>query len=594
MCGIVGCILKNNKKAVPILFESISRLQYRGYDSIGIATLDEKINIKKDKGKVEETYDISDFHDMGGSCGIAHIRWATHGFPSKINAHPHCDEKENIAIVHNGIIENYLLIKEFLENKGYIFKSDTDSEVIAHLIEYYMNNKLDFESAFNETINDLDGSYTIVAISKKEQNKIIASCKDSPLILGIGRDGYYLASDSLAVLEYTNKIIYFENDETVIVTSADFIIKNKDGDFVDKEIKTINLSSEIAKKDGYDYFMLKEINEQADVVRNTLNEMDNIKKIVNDVKDNINRIYFVSCGTSYHASLIGKYLIESLSNIPTQSILASEFKYCVNTLDENTLVIGISQSGETRDTINAIKLAKSFSKTISIVNAPESLLSRNSDYIIYTQAEPEIAVAATKTYLSQLTCIYILAAYISKNNKLLSEISEVPNYIEEVLKNTLKIKEMSTKYKYADNLFFIGRGYAYPIALEGALKLKEITYIHAEGYAAGELKHGPLALIDHKFPVIAIVPPGEEHEKTMININEIKSRGGDIISLGSTEDNDLEIESTDYYGINPNVSEILSPLVYIIPLQILSYFIAIERGEDPDKPRNLSKTVTVD
>lgn len=593
MCGIVGCVLKKNK-AAPILLDSISKLEYRGYDSIGIATASEdKINVKKGPGKIAEVDKSLDLADMEGNSGIAHVRWATHGDPNQINSHPHMDESETIAVVHNGIIENYLTIKEDLEKEGHVFKSNTDTEVIPHLLEKYMEKGLNLESALRETIKIIHGAYAIAAIAKNEPNQVVATRKDSPLIVGIGEDEYFVASDSPAILKYAKDIIYPEEGEIVILSNEGVIIKDKHEKIIEKEIETIDWSPEMAEKEGYDYFMIKEINEQGMAIKNTLTEKENIKEIVNDL-DSINRVVFVACGTSYHASLTGKYLIESLAGIPTDVLLASEFKYSVNALNKNTLVIFISQSGETADTLKALDIANETSKTLAIVNVAGSSATRRAQYVIHTQAGPEIGVAATKTYVSQLTSIYMLAGLLSENKQLLESLDKVPEYIDSVLKDSDVIQDMSKKYKYAQDFFFIGRGYSYPIALEGALKLKEITYIHGEGYAAGELKHGPLALIDEGIPVVVVLPPGENHRKTMSNLEEVQARGADVIAIGSFSDKALIKKANDMFLINEDIDEVLAPLVYIVPLQLLSYYVAIERGLDPDKPKNLAKCVTVE
>ncbi|WP_409200798.1 glutamine--fructose-6-phosphate transaminase (isomerizing) [Methanobrevibacter sp. DSM 116169] len=594
MCGIVGCILKNNRKAAPILLDSISKLEYRGYDSIGIATIDNnKIFIKKDEGNIETVDNKLDLADMDGDYGIAHVRWATHGDPNKVNSHPHTSQDEKIAVVHNGIIENYVELKEQLENEGYEFKSDTDTEVIPQLISKYMSKGFDLESAVRETITMIEGAYAIAAICTDEK-KIVATRKDSPLIVGLGKKGYFVASDSPAILKYAKDIIYPEKDELVILTENEIVIKDEYDNIIEKEIETIDWSPEMAEKEGYDYFMLKEINEQSTAVKNTLTGKKEIEKIVSKIKGNINRIIFVACGTSYHASLTGKYLIETLAGIPTEVILASEFKYSTKTLDDKTLVIFISQSGETADTLKALEAANKTSQTLAIVNVVGSSATRQANHVIYTQAGPEIGVAATKTYLSQLTSIYMFAAILSGNEYLFKDLNKIPKYIDEILEDTTEIELVSKKFKYADDFFFIGRGYAYPIALEGALKLKEITYIHGEGYAAGELKHGPLALIDQNIPVVVVAPPGDNNRKTMSNLEEVKSRGADVFAVGSFDDESLRSKSDDIFCINPDVDEILAPLVYIVPLQLLSYYVAIERKLDPDKPRNLAKCVTVE
>lgn len=595
MCGIVGCVLKN-KNVAPILLDSISKLEYRGYDSIGLATAcDGKINLKKDAGKIDEVNSKLNFADMPGNYGIAHVRWATHGDPNKNNSHPHLDENASVAVVHNGIIENYLSIKEDLEAEGHIFKSDTDTEVIPHLLEKFMDEGLNLEEALRKTINILNGAYAIAAISTKEPNKVVATRKDSPLIVGIGEDEYFVASDSPAILKYTNNIIYPEEGEIVILEESGVTIKDENNQVIEKEIDVIKWSPEMAQKEGYPHFMIKEINEQDMAIHNTLAERENIEKIVKEIKHDINRVVFVACGTSYHASLTGKYLIESLANIPTEVLLASEFKYSANALNDKTLVVFISQSGETADTLSALNIANETSKTLAIVNVAGSSATRKAQYVIHTQAGPEIGVAATKTYVSQLVAIYLLAALLGEDEELIEKLNKVPAYIKEVLEDADKVKDISRKYRFARDFFYIGRGYSYPIALEGALKLKEITYIHGEGYAAGELKHGPLALIDEGIPVVVIVPPGEDHKKTMSNLEEVQARGADVFGIGAKDDKDLILKSKDTFLINPEVDEIIAPLVYIVPLQLLSYYVADSKpGVDPDKPKNLAKCVTVE
>ena len=594
MCGIVGCILKEDNEVAPILFDCISKLEYRGYDSIGLATFsNDKIFIKKDKGKIQEVDDKLNLTDMPGNFGIAHVRWATHGDPSKLNSHPHVDEDNTVAVVHNGIIENYLEIKEKLILEGHVFKSDTDTEVIPHLIQKFMAEKFDLEHAVRKTIDVIEGAYAIAAISVNEPDKIVATRKDSPLIVGIGEDGYYLASDSPAILKYARDIIYPEKGEIVILDKDGVVVHDEFDNVVNKEIDTINWTPEMAEKEGYDHFMIKEINEQATAVRNTLTQKENIQQIIEDAGD-IQRICFVACGTSYHASLTGKYLIESLAGIPTDVILASEFKYSANTLNDKTLVIFISQSGETADSLKALDVANQTSQTLGIVNVAGSSITRRAKYVVQTQAGPEIGVAATKTYVAQLTAIYLLAAVLSKNVELLNELDKVPDFIDEVLLSVDLVKDLSKRYNYASDFFYLGRGYSYPTALEGALKLKEITYIHGEGYAAGELKHGPLALIDEGIPVVVIIPPGDNYRKTMSNLEEVKSRGANVLAIGSDNDESLKSKADDVISVNSEVKEIIAPLVYIVPLQLIAYYITLEKGHDPDKPKNLAKCVTVE
>ena len=593
MCGIIGCILKEDKDVAPILFDCVSKLEYRGYDSIGLATFaDGKIYIKKDKGQIKDVDKSLNLTDMPGNFGIAHVRWATHGDPSKLNSHPHVDDENRIAVVHNGIIHNYLELKEKLIGEGHKFRSETDTEVIPHLIQKFMEEGFDLEHAVRKTIDLLDGAYAIAAISINEPDKIVATRKDSPLIVGVGDEGFYVASDYPAVLKYARDIIFPEPGEIIILDKSGVVIHDEFDNVVNRECKRINWTPEMAEKGGYDHFMIKEINEQATAVRNTLSQKENIQKIIDDIED-IQRICFVACGTSYHASLSGKYLIESLAGIPTEVILASEFQYSAKTLNDKTLVIFISQSGETADSLDALEIANQTSKTLGIVNVIGSSMTRRAKYVIQTQAGPEIGVAATKTYIAQLTAIYLFAALLSKNEYLLNELDKVPEYIDEVLKCDELIQNLSKRYNYARDFFYLGRGYSYPTALEGALKLKEITYIHGEGYAAGELKHGPLALIDKDIPVVVVIPPGDSYDTTMSNLEEVKSRGANVLAIGAADDEKLEKAAKDLIPINPEVRDIIAPLVYIVPLQLIAYYITLEKEFDPDKPKNLAKCVTV-
>ncbi len=595
MCGIVGCVLKE-KKAAPILLDSISKLEYRGYDSVGIATaVDRKINLKKDAGKIKEVDKKLDLKDMEGSFGIAHVRWATHGDPNKTNSHPHLNMDRTIAVVHNGIIENSAEIKEELIGEGYKFKSETDTEVIPHLLDKYMKTGLDLENALRKVLDVIHGSYAIAAICVDEPDRVVATRKDSPLIVGIGKDEYFVASDYPAILKYAKDIVFPEQGEIVVLNPDGVTVKDEYDNVINKEVTTINWSPEMAEKGGYDHFMIKEINEQDTAIQNTLTQRENVQQIVDELKGDINRVVFVACGTSYHASLIGKYLIEPLAGIPTEVLLASEFKYSARTLDEKTLVIFISQSGETADTLKALDIANETSKTLAIVNVVGSSMTRRAQYVIQTQAGPEIGVAATKTYVSQLTAIYLFAGLLAGDEELLSKLEKVPDYINEILKDSDVIKQLSVKYRYAKDFFYLGRGYAYPTALEGALKLKEITYIHGEGYAAGELKHGPLALIDKGIPVVVLLPPGDNLEKTMSNLEEVRARGADVLAIGARKDKEQFTHAKDIFLINDEVDEIIAPLVYIVPLQLLSYYVAISKeGVDPDKPKNLAKCVTVE
>jgi glucosamine--fructose-6-phosphate aminotransferase (isomerizing) len=593
MCGIVGCILKD-KDAAPILLECVRKLEYRGYDSVGMATISSILNIKKDQGKIDEVDEKLEITDLPGVKGIAHVRWATHGLPTKENAHPHTDCKNRIAVVHNGIIENFKELRRELVEEGHQFTSDTDTEVIPHLIEKYTDNGAELEEAIRLAIQKIKGSYALAVISTLEPDKVIGVRKESPLIVGLGENEYFIASDVPAILQHTNQILYLDDNEMVILKDTGVTIKNLNGEILTKEVHTIDWSPDMAEKHGFDHFMLKEIHEQSDAVKNTLMEESEIKEVVKKF-EKFQRICFVACGTSYHASMVGKYLFETLLGTPTDVLLASEFEYSSNSLDENTLVILITQSGETADTLKALKIANKKSQTLAIVNVVGSTATRNAQHVIYTRAGPEIGVAATKTYITQLTSIYLLAICLSENEELNEQLQKIPDHIQAILEMEDHIREIARKYKNTSNaFFFIGRGFSYPTALEGALKLKEITYIHGEGYAAGELKHGPLALIDDDVPVVAIAPPGKSHDKTLSNVEEVKARGAQVIALGSSEDDVLKSVAHDYIEFTDEINEIISPITYVVQLQLLAYYISIERGIDPDKPKNLAKCVTVD
>ena len=592
MCGIVGCILKENKNVAPILFDSISKLEYRGYDSIGLATYDNEIQVKKGRGNIEQVNRLLNFPKMNGTYGIAHTRWASVGYPTRENAHPHLDDTGSVAVVHNGTLENHLEIKKELVMLGHEFKSTSDTEVIPHLIKIYMDKGFGLEKALMKTTQRLKGSYAIVAMSKDEPGKLVATRKDSPLIVASGKYGYFISSDIPAIINYARDVIRPKEEELIILTKAGIEIHDVDGEKVEYEPTKIYWDLEKVQKETYKHFMMKEISEQPKAVKNTLNERKNIEKIIKRIGD-VKRICFVACGTSYHASITGKYLLESLAGIPCDVVFASEYKYVSKTWDEDTLVIFISQSGETFDSRMALKEAKKTSKTLAIVNVEGSAMCSEAKHYVLTQAGPEIGVAATKTYTSQLAAIYLFAGILSKNDEFLNELYKVPKYIEETLSQKQKIKEISSRYNFAEDAFFLGRGFSYPTALEGALKLKEISYIHAEGYAAGELKHGPLALIDEKVPVIIVIPPGDDYDKTMTHLEEVKARGAILLSIGAKEDKKLKENSKVFIEMNPEITEIFAPLVYIVPLQLLSYYVTVDKGYDPDKPKNLAKVITV-
>ena len=612
MCGIVGYIGK--KKATPILIQGLTRLEYRGYDSAGIAVIEnDKIEVKKDKGRVNNLCELDGIDDLKGTIGIAHTRWATHGKPSKENSHPHMDNDNLFAVVHNGIIENYSELKEELIKNGYHFISQTDTEVIPNLINYYYKNdnsedELKFLRAVENACKRLEGSFAIEVIFSKEPDKMIVVRKDSPLVIGHGNGENYIASDIPAILSYT-KDFYFLNDyEFAVLTREKIKFYDTEMKEIDKETKSIEWDSHGAEKDGYEHFMLKEIYEQPKAIRETIGTRLNGSKVSFDelsfskeYLEGINKIYIVACGTAMHAGIVSKDLFEKLCNIPVEVDIASEFRYRDPLIDEKTLTIYISQSGETADTIAALKLAKSKgAKTIAISNVIGSSITREADYSIYTHAGPEIAVASTKAYTSQVTILTLIAIYFAevldksnrdKISKLKEDLINIPTKVEEVLKNTSKIKKFAKKVYKEKDMFFLGRGIDYAVSLEGSLKLKEISYIHSEGYASGELKHGPIALIDSGVTVVATITDKKLVEKSISNIQEVITRGAKILVITNQEIEDKGFSEI----INiPEISKEISPILSIIPLQLLAYYISKEKGLDVDKPRNLAKSVTVE
>ncbi len=603
MCGIIGYV--GDRKAVPVLLYGLQRLEYRGYDSAGIAVIDKeqnKIIVEKQVGKIKDLQEFLWNKKIEGTIGIGHTRWATHGEPSIVNAHPHISQKGTISVVHNGIIENYIELRKELEGKGYQFKSETDTEVIAHLFEDLYNENL-LKTAF-EVVKKLKGAYAVGVISTLEPDKILAIKKGSPLIIGLGKGENLIASDIPAVLEYTKDIIALDDGEIAVIKKDDVEIYNFEGKKVEKKPFHVDWDVSIAEKAGYKHFMLKEIFEQPRTIGDTIvgcfsNPNEQLFNMVKEIK----RIIIIACGTSYHAGLVGKFWIEKFAKIPVEVDYASEFRYRDYIVDEETLLIGISQSGETADTRFALLDAKKQgAKVVSIVNVVGSSLARESDYVLYTYCGPEIGVAATKTFTAQLVVLLMFSlrtglvkGKISKETieYFHNELNKLPAIVEEMLKNSDYIKDIASKYQNARDFLFLGRGLNYPIALEGALKLKEISYIHAEGYPAGEMKHGPIALIDENLPVVCVSPQDSLYEKMISNVQEVKARKGRIISVGNENDEELKSISEEYIFI-PKVEENLYPIVCIIPLQLLSYHIATLLGKDVDQPRNLAKTVTVE
>ena len=605
MCGIVGYIGTN--KAVPVLIDGLKKLEYRGYDSAGIATLEDgKITITKDIGRVANLEDLLKQKEITSTVGIAHTRWATHGKPSRINSHPHLDNSRKISVVHNGIIENYADIKKFLMDNGYKFSSDTDTEVIPNLINYYYKSN-DLLKSISLTCKDLKGSFAIQILCQDFPDKIIVAKKDSPLVIGCSKDGNYIASDIPAILSYTKDFYLLEDNEIVEIYANKLNFYNINLEKITKNIETIDWDASEIEKQGFDDFMLKEIHEQPKAIRETIGFKLSKENIELDKLDfnkeflsNINKIYIVACGTAMHAGLASKTLFEHLCKIPVEVDLASEFRYRNPLINKNTLAIFISQSGETADTIQALKLAKSKgATTLAVSNVIGSSITREADLYIYTHAGPEIAVASTKAYTSQVVLLNILALYFAEiletgDKKLITELKnellELPNKIDELLKNKEEILNIAKNIYTENDAFFLGRGIDYPVAMEGSLKLKEITYIHSEAYSAGELKHGPIALIDEGFPVISIITDETLAEKTISNIQEVISRGAKTIVVTNQTIN----KSFDYVVEIPEINKYLSPIISIIPLQLLSYYISKEKGLYVDKPRNLAKSVTVE
>lgn len=609
MCGIVGYVGK--KEATPILIKGLEKLEYRGYDSAGIAVLEnDEIVVAKDKGRVKNLYNLEGINDLKGSIGIAHTRWATHGKPSKINSHPHMDSEKCFAVVHNGIIENYNELREDLKQKGYNFVSQTDTEVIPNLIHYYYTkeNDKDLLKAVKNACMDLIGSFAIEVISKDNPDQMIVVRKDSPLVIGKGDKEFFIASDIPAILANTRNIYFLENYEFAVMRNGEISFYDKELKPIKKETKSIEWDASASEKEGFDHFMLKEIYEQPKAVRETIGTTLSNGKVeiegLNLDKEylkTINKIYIVACGTAMHAGLTAKKTIEHLCKIPVEVEIASEFRYRDPLIDEHTLAIYISQSGETADTIAALKLAKQKgAKTIAVANVIGSSITREADYSIYTHAGPEIAVASTKAYTSQVVLLNILAMYIAETleieNKeevkaLKEELLRLPAKIEETLKSAKEIENFAKEVYKEKDMFFLGRGIDYPVCLEGSLKLKEITYIHSEGYAAGELKHGPIALIDNGITVVGVITDGDLAEKSISNLQEVITRGAKILLITNK---DIKNDNIQKIISVPDTEKLLSPILSIVPLQLLSYYIAVNKNLDVDKPRNLAKSVTVE
>ena len=612
MCGIVGYI--GSREAQPILLAGLKRLEYRGYDSSGIALILPKKNtvgIRKSPGKISALEKLVKNKPLGGVVGIAHTRWATHGAPTQANAHPHHDCAGKIAVVHNGIIENYEALKIQLIKEGHVFRSQTDTEVIVHLIEKFYKN-IPLEEAVSSALKLLIGSFAIGVIAADEPDKLVGARLGSPLIIGVGKGENFLASDVPAVLGFTKEVVFLDENEVVVLDKDHFKISNLDGKNVFKAITHISWDIAQAEKSGFDHFMLKEINEQPRILENLINSRLQKKtgkiffqeqSIPESKLKDIKNIFIVACGTAYHAGLVAKYVLESLCQVPTQIDVSSEFRYRDLLIGPDTLVVAISQSGETADTLAGIREAKRLGcSVISICNVLGSTLTRESDGVIYIHAGPEIGVASTKAYTAQLTALYLFAFYLAqikgvlssaRINKLLIELCKVPGYQANILKQQNKIATLARKHSHLGSFLYLGRNVNYPSALEGALKLKEISYIPAEGYAAGEMKHGPIALIDEYRAVVCIAPDSKVYEKMVSNIQEIRSRKGKIIAIATVGDQEIK-ELTQEVIYIPRIEEIFSPLLVVLPLQLMAYHIAVKRGCDVDQPRNLAKSVTVE
>ncbi|MAG91288.1 glutamine--fructose-6-phosphate transaminase (isomerizing) [Candidatus Woesearchaeota archaeon] len=610
MCGIVGVV--SSKEVNEKLFKGLTNLEYRGYDSVGMCFIhNNKFNVKKGVGKLEEVHKKVDFLNSNGNVGIGHCRWSTHGGVTEDNTHPHFDCSNKIGVVHNGIIENYSELKEELKKKGHKFSSETDTEVIAHLIEENLKeNKI--EEAVRLSLNKIEGSYALGVLFADEPEKLIGARNESPLILGIGNNENFIASDVPSILSYTNKIIYLEDKEFAVLTKEGHKVFGLDGNERKQKVHTINWSAEAAQKGGYKHFMLKEIYEQPSAITDTLNgrlmdgnvAFEDEFSLSDDFLKKIDRIVIVACGTSWHSALVGEFMFEELAKIPTEVEYASEFRYRHPILSKNTLVIAVSQSGETADTNSALKEAKKYGvKTLSICNVFGSSMTRISDGVIYTRAGPEIGVASTKAFTTQLTVLYLLTIMLSKIRKALNEdqiksmiegIRRIPLQLQSVLDEDKEILKCAELYHKNLNSLYLGRGINFPIALEGALKLKEVSYIHAEGYPAAEMKHGPIALIDKNMPVVFVAPhDAYTHKKILGNIEEVKARGGIIISIVTSDEKEIQ-KISDHTIFIPKTLYSLSSILSIVPLQLLAYHISVLRGLDVDRPRNLAKSCTVE
>ena len=608
MCGIFGCILKD-EAAAPVIHAALKRLEYRGYDSVGEATIDDgKLYVKKDQGKIDEVHMVRNLDDLPGSLGVGHTRWATHGAPLEVNAHPHLDCSGQIAVVHNGIIENFAELRLELENHGHIFKSKTDTEIIPHFIEEILKNNSSFSlaEAVLEAVKKLQGSYSIAVISSKEPDKIVCARNESPLVVGVNDEAVYFASDIPAFLPLTNKALMVDDGELVTLSLGHVEIRKiADSQLVVREPKIIEWTPEMAIKQGYPHFMIKEIHEQPDCLRNTLRVQEHYADLMSTFLDRARDVYLVACGTSYHACLASSYMFSKLAFLPSYPIIASEFvEQCGKSVNIDSTILAVSQSGETADTLASVNSARQRAATIlGLTNTIGSTLTRVSRVYIGQQSGPEIGVAATKTFTSQLSVMAQLALRLAKKRGKVSQdemdflaekLKKIPDTVEEIIqKQEQKIKMIAKKYKDSKTFFFLGRGISTATAYEGRLKLMEIAYVPAIAFPAGESKHGPISLIEPGFPVVFICPKDETHKTLIGNIMEMKARGASIIAVIEEDDEEIKKLVDDYIEVPNGIPEVLSPVPFVVPLQLLAYYMAIERGYNPDKPRNLAKSVTV-
>ncbi|MCT4599182.1 MAG: glutamine--fructose-6-phosphate transaminase (isomerizing) [Vallitalea sp.] len=610
MCGIVGYI--GNQEAAPILIKGLKSLEYRGYDSAGVSIYNDKINSVKTKGRLSNLEKKLDTVSLNGCIGIGHTRWATHGEPSDVNSHPHMNSTSTISLVHNGIIENYMVLKEELEANGHNFLSETDTEVAVQLVDYYYKQSNNLLDAVYKAIERIEGSYAFGVLCNDEPDKLIAARKDSPLIIGIGEGENFIASDIPAILEHTRDIYLLEDKEVAVVTTEDITIMDMNKNIINKEVFNVTWDICAAQKEGYDHYMLKEIYEQPKVIKDTLTPrlpldvnnitLDNIT-LTKEVLRNINKIYIVACGTASYTGLVGKFLIEKIARIPVVADVASEFRYKEPILDEKTLMIVVSQSGETADTLAALRLAKKAgAHVISIVNVVGSTISREADDVLYTLAGPEIAVASTKAYSAQLCAMYLLSIKIGMELEKISqeefielrkELYLLPEKVEKVLEQSDAIKKLANKYINSKNVFYIGRGLDFAVSMEGALKLKEIAYLHAEPYAAGELKHGPIALIEDNSLLVGLTAYEQLYEKTVSNIKEVKARGANVLAIALEGNTEIDKIANDVIYV-PRTHWMFTSILENIPQQLFAYYISVGLGHDVDKPRNLAKSVTVE